>query len=58
MSLTCSQEIRDFDVMQWNSIEKFSWRSGQIVNHYVDIGAGHTLRSEWKVPNVKNGCVR
>jgi len=58
MRLTHSQTLIDFRVMQWNANGLGSWGSGEIVNYRVDIGAGHTLTSEWKVPNVENGCVR
>ena len=44
--------------MQWNENALGSWGTSEIVNYRVDIGAGHTLTSEWKVPNVENGCVR
>jgi len=58
MRLTRPQTLIDFRVMQWNENALGSWGTSEIVNYRVDIGAGHTLTSEWKVPNMENGCVR
>ena len=58
MSLTRSQEIIAFDLMQWSDIGMGSWASGEIVNYHINIDENHTGNSAWKVPNMENGCVR
>ena len=57
-SLSRFQSIIDFQVMQWSDSERSSWRSGEMVNHYINIDAGHSRVARWKVPNVESGCVR
>jgi len=58
MSLTRFQEIIAFDVMQWSANERGSWASGEFVNYHINIDVNHTGYSEWKVPNMENGCVQ
>jgi len=57
INLTRSQQVIDFKVMRWDDFGgTFSWATGEIVNHFIDIHAGHSLAA-WKAPNVEKGCV-
>jgi hypothetical protein len=58
MSLTRPQEVIAFDLMQWSANEMGSWASGEFVNYRINIDVNHTGYSAWKVPNMRNGCVR